>query len=95
MKTYFQVRKNVYKDICPDVEMTFYFLNKNDGTIVRVSDDHTPLNKYQRDPQYQKLYEEAHIKVKLYIFISPLSYITRPNFFRSCFFFSSKLAIKE
>ena len=58
-----QVRKNIYKDYCPDVKMTFAFMNKNDGSIVYVNEDHTPLQQYQRDPQYQKLFEEAHVEV--------------------------------
>lgn len=60
------VRKNFYKDYCPEVKMSFTFLNKNDGTIVKVEEDHTPLKQYQRDPQYQKLFEEAHIEVILH-----------------------------
>ena len=61
---YVQIRKNIYKDICPDVKMSFAFLNKNDNTIVKVSADQTPLTEYQRDPRYVKLYEEAHIEIK-------------------------------
>ena len=59
-----QIRKNIYRDICPPVKMTFVFLNKMDNSIVEVTDDHTPLNQFQRNPDYQKLYEEAHIEVK-------------------------------
>ena len=66
---FYQVRKNIYKDICPEVKMTFVFLNLNDGTLTLVKDDHTPLKQYQRNPQYKKLYEEAHIEVNIYIFI--------------------------
>ena len=60
---FYQVRKNVYKDLCPDVKMSFAFLNIQDGSIIHVKEDHTPLNRYQRDPKYKKLYEEAHIEV--------------------------------
>lgn len=60
-----QVRKNVYRDICPKVKMSFMFRNRNDGSIkISTELDHTPLNKFQRDPLYEKLYEEAHIEVK-------------------------------
>ena len=47
----------------PEVKMTFAFLNKSDGTITTVAADSTPLTQFQRDPNYQKLYEEAHIEV--------------------------------
>lgn len=60
------VRRCLYKDYCPDVKMSFAFLNTSDGSIVHVSDDHNPVNKYERDPKYKKLYEEAHIEVNLY-----------------------------
>lgn len=63
-----QVRKNIYKDLCPDVKMRFAFLNKNDNTVIIVEDDKTPMNKYQRNPQYQKLYEEARIEVNFNVF---------------------------
>ena len=56
-------KRILYKNICPDVKMSFAFLNKADGTIHHVHEDHTPLTQFQRDPQYQKLYEEAHIEV--------------------------------
>ena len=61
-----QVRKNIYKDLCPDITMTVAYLNKTDNTIIRVNVDATtpPLSHYQRDNQYKKLYEEAHIEVK-------------------------------
>ena len=61
---FYQVRKNIYQDICPDVKMSFAFLNLEDGSITRVKEDHMPLNQFQRDPKYKKLYEEAHIEVK-------------------------------
>ena len=58
-----QVRKNIYKDMCPDVKMTFAFMKKSDGSVITVEADSTPLTQFQRDPNYQKLYEEAHIQV--------------------------------
>lgn len=60
---FLQVRKNIYRDMCPDIKMSFVFLNKTDNSIIRINEDHTPLKQYQRNPNYQKLYEEAHIQV--------------------------------
>ena len=67
---FLQFRKNIYKDLSPEVKMTFVFLNKNDGSIIKVQENHTPLKMIQRDPQYKKLYEEAHIEVKSNIITS-------------------------
>ena len=58
-----QVRKNIYQDISPVVKMCFAFLNKEDGTIIKINSEQTPLNEFQRNPKYQKLYEEGHIEV--------------------------------
>ena len=61
---FLQIRKNIHRNICPDIRMNFVFLNKTDNSLVRVNVDHTPVKEYERNPQYQKLYEEAHIQVK-------------------------------
>ena len=45
--------------------MTFAFKDKTDGSVTTVNVDKTPLREFQRDPKYQKLYEEAHIEVIL------------------------------
>ena len=63
---FLQARKNIYTEISPRIFMTFAFLNKEDGTITCVDVEKTPLDKFQRNPQYQKLYEEAHIEVIYY-----------------------------
>ena len=60
------VRRQVQKEICPNVLMSFAFMNKNDGSMIYIRDDHTPLNKYQRDPRFKKIYEEAHIQVSAF-----------------------------
>lgn len=46
--------------------MTFAFLNEEDGSIIKVDSDHTPLIEFQRDPRFKKLYEQAHIEVITY-----------------------------
>ena len=60
------LRRQIQKDICPEVNMSFAFMNKNDGNMHYVQHDQTPLKDYQRDPQYKKMYEEAHIQVYTY-----------------------------
>ena len=62
---FMQIRKNLFQDLSPNVIMNFAFLNKNDNSIHHVNTDHTPVKEFERNPQYQKLYEEAHIKVTL------------------------------
>ena len=67
------VRKLLYSAISPHIRMTFAFKNLTDGSIHYVEDDRTPLAQYQRDPRYEKLYEEAHIEVicgNLYLLLS-------------------------
>ena len=63
---FLHMRKLIYKDTSPEVKMSFSFLKKSDGSIHHITEGHTPLSQYERDPQYQKLYEEAHIKVNIY-----------------------------
>ena len=60
---FLQIRKNTYNHLCPDVHMTFAFLDKTDNSIIKVNVDRTPVKEFERNPRYQKLYEEAHIKV--------------------------------
>ena len=72
---FLQVRKNIYEEAAPVVTMNFAFLNKNDGSITHARVNHTPLNMYQRDPRYKKLYEEAHIEVIYYISVNVSSLI--------------------
>ena len=67
---YAQIKKNIYKSICPKIHMNFAFLNTSDGTIVKVNSETTPLVQYQRDPKYKKLYEEGHIEVIKFYTIS-------------------------
>lgn len=62
---FMQVRKNLHKDLCPDIKMTFVFLNKEDQSITHVNVDHTPVKEFQSNPKFQKLYEEAHIQVRV------------------------------
>ena len=61
---FIQTRKVTYQEICPDVKMSFAFFNKSNNSIVHVQADHTPISQYQGDPNFQKLYEEAHIEVR-------------------------------
>ena len=66
---FLNVRQVMYDDVCPPVHMSFAFLNKTDNSVEYVEDDHTPLNQYQRNPNFRMLYEEAHIKVNLTVHI--------------------------
>lgn len=56
-------RRKLDKEFSPEVNMTFGYKNKEDGSIVTVDCTSTPINQYQRNPKYVKLYEEAHIEV--------------------------------
>lgn len=62
---FLHVRNQMYgdKQLCPEIKMSFAFIDMNDGTTHYVQEGQTPLKKFQRDPQFKKLYEEAHIEV--------------------------------
>lgn len=57
-------RKKMIQQLCPDIHMEFGFLNVTTGIIHQVSCESTPCKDYERNPEYIKLYEEAHIKVR-------------------------------
>ena len=58
-------RRKLHKDLCPPVYMKFAFKHKVTGEIVTVDSNSTPAKRFQRNPDYMKLYEEAHVKVHL------------------------------
>ena len=58
-----QERRKLYRDRCPDVKMKFGFKVKSTGVIKTVECESTPTNNYQRNPDYVKVFEEAHVKV--------------------------------
>lgn len=68
-------KRKLYKELAPEVKMSFVFKKLDDGTIIKVNSDHAPLTQYQRNPNYQKLYEEAHVEVNFNIII----YFDREN----------------
>ena len=57
-------RKRMSQQLCPDIHMEFGFLNVTTGVIHKISALSTPIKQYERNPEYIKLYEEAHIKVR-------------------------------
>ena len=70
-----QQRRKLYRDLCPPVKMRFGFLYKNTGAIETVDCDSTPSNTFQRNPDYVKIYEEAHVQViySKHILLWPIS----------------------
>ena len=59
----FQNQRNIlYKRHCPKVQMQFGFLNVKDGSILKICSTTTPK---MMNPDYVRLYEEAHIKVNM------------------------------
>ena len=56
-------RKKIVKQLCPDIHMEFGFLNVNTGAIHKVATRTAPFKEYERNPNFIKLYEEAHVKV--------------------------------
>ena len=58
-----QQRKKLYSNYCPPVKMRFAFKHKATGAIETVDSDATPLKRFQRNSDYVKIYEEAHVQV--------------------------------
>ena len=56
-------RKKMSKKVCPKVKMRFGFKNKSTGAIETVDCDAAPIKTYQGNPDYIKVYEEAHVEV--------------------------------
>ena len=57
------IRRTMKKQMCPEVQMKFVYLNKNTRAIEVVHSKTSPDHKYNQSC-YEKLYEEAHISVK-------------------------------
>ena len=57
-------RKRLVDQLCPEIHMEFAFLQVSTGAIHKVASNTTPLKQYDRNPDFIKLYEEAHIKVQ-------------------------------
>ena len=72
-----QERRKMYAN-CPRVQMRFAYKHKLTGAIETVDCDATPAKKYHRNPEYIKIYEEAHVQVNFtysplqFQFVSPL-----------------------
>ena len=59
-----QVKKVLYKNMCPDVKMSCAFLDKTNNSITHIAENDEQFSIIQGDANYQKLYEEAHIEVR-------------------------------
>ena len=58
--------------------MTVAFLDNSTNSIIHLDGDQTQLiTQYQRDPNYQKLYEEAHIEVNMNMWFSDASFAVK------------------
>ena len=62
------VRRTLYAKDCPRVGMNFAYRHKQSEHVHLVSDmDKAPIQKFENDPDYQKLYEVAFVKVRIYV----------------------------
>ena len=62
-------RRKLYEHKCPPIHMRFGFKHKVTGAIETVDCNSAPSNRFQRNPDYLKIYEEAHVKVISNIYI--------------------------
>ena len=64
----FQNQRNILTNqLCPEIHMEFGYLNVQTGEVETVQSMSTPFKDYERNPDYIKLYEEAHVKVIKFI----------------------------
>lgn len=59
---FIHVRRQLYKEYCPEVHMKFVYLNRNTNAVETYHGSKCPRKQFPRN-QYIKLYEEAHVKV--------------------------------
>ena len=56
------IRRQMYDTICPELDLKYAFLDKNNNSLEVVTCKKAPGKKYPKS-KYKKLYEEAHVKV--------------------------------
>ena len=78
---YIHLRRQLYKERCPEVHMRFAYLNKDSGTIEVVDCKNDPGQRFPRS-KYTKLFEEAHIKVPYSYSITTFAPIENIFFFK-------------
>ena len=59
-----QLRRKIYKEMCPEIHMDFIYYNSQTQETINVSSNSTPVKQYQSDPNYIKQCEIARVKVK-------------------------------
>lgn len=64
--TFKHLRRQLYNDNCPEVQMKYVFRDLLDGSIKVVNTTTAPKECNLRS-RYEKLYEEAHVKVCMYV----------------------------
>ena len=62
-------RRKMMKDDAPKVEMEHVYKKTTHDSIIKIKGSVAPVKAYQTNPMYEKLYETAHVKVKLIYFI--------------------------
>lgn len=59
---YEHMRRQLYSVNCPKIHMQYAFLKISDNSIHIVDCENAPIKRFPRS-EYEKLYEEGHIKV--------------------------------
>lgn len=60
--TFDNQRRKLCNEMCPKIYMNYVFKDKRDGTIFKIDCSQTNVAQYQRNKDYEKLYEEAYVK---------------------------------
>ena len=65
-----QLRKKLYANYCPNIHLDFHYQKSNEEPIVIKSASKNPVKEIERNPEYKKQCESAHIKVTLTLLIT-------------------------
>ena len=60
---YSHQRRKMNQSYCPPIHLEFTLRDKKDGGIVKVKGSTAPTKAYENNPEYEKLYEVAYVKV--------------------------------
>ena len=59
-----QQRKKLNSNHCPTINMEYYYKDKSNGNIVKYSGTVAPVKAYERNPNFEKLFETAFVQVR-------------------------------
>ena len=59
-----QQKKNLYSMKCPKIKVKFGYKNKSTGIVEAVECGTESIKNFEKNPDYVKVFEEAHVQVR-------------------------------